>query len=182
MFTQGVSTRLTLLPPNPVRLTTPPKGAAHARFGPCVIICNVPGACVVSWDITGGAPRLSHRLDRPDLSAESSGSTLQPEVALSTPRLHSSYGKPMSPDGPTLGSGSVPWVDYTVRSTDRIDVALTAILSPNGTCQKVWPVRPRAHYKLAMRIGTGVVAKSFRFRYIFDLQHVVKDAGSTNHP
>ena len=36
----------------------------------------------------------------------------------------------MSADGPTLGSGSVPWVDCTVRTADRIDEALTAILSP----------------------------------------------------
>jgi hypothetical protein len=88
----------------------------------------------------------------------------------------------MSPDGPTLGSGSVPWVDCTVRTTDRIGVALTAILSPDGTRQKFRPVRPRAHHDLAIRIGTGVVAKSFFFRYIFDPQHVVNDTGSINHP
>jgi hypothetical protein len=116
------------------------------------------------------------------LSAESSGSTLQPEVALSTPRLHSSYGKPMSPDGPTLGYRPVPWVDCTVRTTDRIDVALTAILSPNGTRQKFRPVRPRAHHDLAIRIGTVVVAKSFVFRYVFDPHHVASDTGSMNHP
>ena len=54
------------------------------------------------------------------------------EVALSRLRLHTSYGKPMSADGPTLGSGSVPWVDCTVRTADRIDEAFTAILSPIG--------------------------------------------------
>ena len=134
-----------------------------------------------------GTSRAGCPLDRPafifrGVLRKPSGSTLQPEAALSRPRLHSSYGKPMSPDGPALGSGSVPWVDCTVRTTDRIDVALTAILSPNGTRQKFRPVRPRAHHDLAIRIGTSVVAKSFHFRYMFDLQHVIKDTGSTNHP
>jgi hypothetical protein len=159
---------LTLLRMNPVPLTNPPKGAARARFGPCVVVCNVPGACVASWNITWGAPSPQPGSTGLKCSAESSGSTLQPEVALSTPRLHSPYGKPMSPDGPTLGSGSVSWVDCTVRTTDRIDVVLTALLSPNGTRQKIWPVRPRAHRDLAIRIETGVVAKSFFLRYIFD--------------
>ena len=39
----------------------------------------------------------------------------------------------MSADGPTLGSGSVPWVDCTVRTADRIDEALPVILSQ--TCR-----------------------------------------------
>jgi hypothetical protein len=53
---------LTLLRMDPVPLTNAQSGAAHARFGPCVVIDDVPGACVASWDITRGAPRP----DRPD--------------------------------------------------------------------------------------------------------------------
>ena len=54
-------------------------------------------------------------------------------AALCRRRPHTSYGKPMPPDGPTLGSVSCECVDCTVRTADRIDEALSVILSQ--TCR-----------------------------------------------
>ena len=85
--------------------------------------------------------------------------TLQPEAALSRRRPHSSYGKPMPPDGPTLGSVSCECVECTVRTADRIDEALSVILSQTcRTFNETFPDRVQTTTPLTVS-GPTVVRK-----------------------